>query len=50
MKTKENKEHFLNLHGKLAPIHCYKMDTDHPEEYISLQGSKENYVQYYDYR
>lgn len=48
MKAKDNKEYILKLHGKLAPVYCYKMDIKEPEEYISLQGGKENYAQFYD--
>ncbi|XP_030747517.1 A disintegrin and metalloproteinase with thrombospondin motifs 9 isoform X2 [Sitophilus oryzae] len=50
MKTKENKDYIISLQGRPVKIHCYKMDTPEPQEYITLHPDKDNYAEMYDKR
>ncbi|XP_066144477.1 A disintegrin and metalloproteinase with thrombospondin motifs 9 isoform X2 [Euwallacea fornicatus] len=50
MRTKENKDYVISLHGRVVNVYCYKMDTAEPQEYISLHPDKENYAEVYDRR
>ncbi|XP_018561715.1 A disintegrin and metalloproteinase with thrombospondin motifs 9 isoform X2 [Anoplophora glabripennis] len=50
MKTKENKDYFISIHGRPVQIYCYKMDTPEPQEYISLHPDARNYAEIYDKR
>lgn len=50
MKTKENKDYYISVRGRPVLIHCYKMDTPEPLEYISLQPETPNYAEFYDKR
>lgn len=49
-KTINNKDYVLSVRGKPALVYCYKMDTNEPEEYISLQPNAQNYAEMYDRR
>lgn len=50
LKTNQNKDYTMLVRGKPAVVYCYKMDTQEPEEYISLQVNTENYAEIYDRR
>ncbi|ERL92127.1 hypothetical protein D910_09447 [Dendroctonus ponderosae] len=45
MRTKENRDYLITLHGRTVSVYCYKMDTADPQEYISLHADKENYAE-----
>lgn len=50
LKTNQNNDYMMMVHGKPALVYCFKMDTPEPEEYISLQGNTGNYAEIYDRR
>lgn len=49
-KTTENRDYFLMVKGKPAMVYCYKMDTNEPEEYVSLHADADNYAELYHKR
>ncbi|XP_056632510.1 A disintegrin and metalloproteinase with thrombospondin motifs 9 isoform X2 [Diorhabda sublineata] len=48
--TKVNKDYVISIQGRPVNIHCYKMDTPEPLEYISLNSDTTNYAEMYDKR
>ncbi|XP_050511629.1 A disintegrin and metalloproteinase with thrombospondin motifs 9 isoform X2 [Diabrotica virgifera virgifera] len=48
--TKENKDYIISVLGRPVNIHCYKMDTPEPLEYISLHPDSMNFAELYDKR
>ncbi|CAG9862410.1 unnamed protein product [Phyllotreta striolata] len=48
--TKTNRDYVILLHGRPVQIHCYKMDTPEPLEYISLHSDALNYAEIYGKR
>lgn len=49
-KTKINKDYLIQLQNRPAWVYCYKMDTNQPEEFITLHGDSLNYAENYDKR
>ena len=50
MKTRVNKDYLITIRNKPARVYCYKMDTNQPEEYITLHADGVNYAENYDKR
>ncbi|CAH1115336.1 unnamed protein product [Psylliodes chrysocephalus] len=48
--TKENRDYVISLHSRPVQIHCYKMDTPEPLEYISLHPDTMNFAEIYGRR
>ncbi|XP_008190626.1 A disintegrin and metalloproteinase with thrombospondin motifs 9 isoform X2 [Tribolium castaneum] len=49
-KTRDNKDYLITIRNRPAWVYCYKMDTNQPEEYITLHGDTLNYAENYDKR
>lgn len=48
--TSNNRDYYLSINDKPALVYCYKMDTQEPEEFISLKAEHENFAEMYDKR
>jgi thrombospondin motif-containing protein 9 len=49
-KTRMNKDYLITIRNRPAWVYCYKMDTNQPEEYITLNGDSMNFAENYDKR
>lgn len=47
-QTTQNGDYYILVDGKVATIYCYKMDTEEPEEFISLDADVQNYAEIYN--